>query len=47
MLVVRATNKIGLERAGFTEEEVESVHKAIRIVTKGRQTLPESMEQNF
>jgi UDP-N-acetylglucosamine acyltransferase len=43
--VVRATNKIGLERGGLSPQEIESIHKAIRIVSKGLQTLPESLKR--
>src|SRR5690606_1777837 len=42
--VVRATNKIGLERAGFTKGEIESIHRAIRTLTKGNRTVEEALE---
>ncbi len=43
--VSRAPNSIGLERAGFSKEEVDNVYKAIRIVTKGGHTIEESLEE--
>lgn len=42
--VSRASNSIGLERAGFSKEEVDNIYKAIRIVTKGNRTIDESLE---
>lgn len=41
---IRATNKIGLERAGFRPEEVANVHKAIRLLIKGERTVEQSVE---
>jgi UDP-N-acetylglucosamine acyltransferase len=43
--VCRATNKIGMERAGFAEEEISSVHKAIRALLMGDRTLEEAIEK--
>ena len=43
--VMRATNKIGLERGGFSKSEIESIHKAIRFVTKGNRTVDEAVEK--
>ena len=43
--VSRAPNSIGLERAGYSKEEVDNVYKAIRIVTKGGRTIEESLEE--
>lgn len=43
--VIRATNKIGLERAGFTPEAVEEVNRAVRIVTKGSSTIQEALNR--
>lgn len=43
--VMRATNKIGLSRSGFTKEEVENIHKAIRFILKGNRTLEEAVEK--
>lgn len=42
--VSRATNKIGLERAGFTKEEVLNVHRGIRALLKGHRTVEEALE---
>lgn len=36
---IRATNKIGLERSGFSKEEVENIHRAIRLIIKGKGTV--------
>lgn len=41
--IIRATNKIGLERGGFAPEVIEQIHKAIRIVTKGGEGVQESL----
>jgi UDP-N-acetylglucosamine acyltransferase len=43
--VMRATNRIGLERAGFDKEEIDMVNRAIRIITKGGDTLEEALER--
>jgi UDP-N-acetylglucosamine acyltransferase len=40
--VVRATNKVGLLRKGFPKDEVNNIHKAIRIVIMGSATLEEA-----
>ena len=41
--VMRATNSIGLDRAGFAKDDIESVNRAIRIITKGGGTIEESL----
>lgn len=41
--VSRATNKIGLQRKGFSQEEVDNVHRAIRIVIMGSDTMEEAI----
>ena len=41
--VVRATNKVGLLRRGFSKEEVANVHKAIRIIIMGSGTVDEAL----
>jgi UDP-N-acetylglucosamine acyltransferase len=41
--VMRACNSVGLERAGFLKEDIESINRAIRIVTKGGGTIEESI----
>lgn len=40
---VRATNKIGLSRKGYSREEVANVHKAIRIMIMGSHTVEEGV----
>ena len=40
---VRATNKIGLKRNGFSEDAILQIHKAIRILTMGGGTVEESL----
>lgn len=40
--LIRATNKVGLLRKGFSKEEVTNIHKAIRIVIMGSATLEEA-----
>jgi UDP-N-acetylglucosamine acyltransferase len=43
--LVRATNKVGLLRKGFSKEEVSNIHKAIRIVIMGSSTLDEAYQR--
>jgi UDP-N-acetylglucosamine acyltransferase len=43
--VCRATNKVGLARNGFNKEEVENVHKALRIMIMGSGTVEEGLER--
>ncbi len=43
--VVRGTNKIGLERAGWEKEEIASIHRAIRILIMGSDTTSEAIER--
>ncbi|MBK9321456.1 MAG: acyl-ACP--UDP-N-acetylglucosamine O-acyltransferase [Bdellovibrionaceae bacterium] len=43
--VVRATNKIGLIRKGFSREEANNIHKAIRIMAMGNGTVDENIER--
>jgi len=42
--VSRAANTIGMERAGFSKDEVDNVYKAIRMVIKGGRTIEEALE---
>jgi UDP-N-acetylglucosamine acyltransferase len=42
--VIRATNKIGLERAGFTDKSISQVHKAIRLTIMGDRTVEEALK---
>ncbi len=41
--VSRACNTIGLERAGFSKDEIDNIYKAVRIVTKGGRTIEEAL----
>lgn len=41
--VMRACNRIGMERAGFKQNDIDSVAKAIRIITQGSGTLEEKL----
>lgn len=41
--VMRASNRIGMERAGYSKEDVEAINRAVRIVTKGGGTVEESI----
>lgn len=41
--VCRATNKIGLQRKGFSIDEVENIHRAMRIVLMGSDTVDEAI----
>ncbi len=43
--IMRATNRIGLERAGFTKEDIESINRAVRIFTKGTGTIEECVSR--
>lgn len=41
---MRAVNKVGLERNGFSKDEIANIKKAIRLVVKGGRTTRESIE---
>ena len=41
--VMRATNRVLLERSGFVKEDIEAINRAVRIVTKGGGTVDESL----
>ncbi len=43
--VSRSTNKIGLKRAGFSNDEIENLHSAIRILIKGSATIREGLSR--
>jgi UDP-N-acetylglucosamine acyltransferase len=43
--ICRATNKVGLLRKGFSKEEVQNIHKAIRIILIGSHTIEEGVER--
>lgn len=42
--ISRATNKIGLERAGYSKDEVENIHRALRALLMGNRTVEEALE---
>jgi UDP-N-acetylglucosamine acyltransferase len=41
----RATNKIGLERAGFTTDEINNINRAVRYMIMGDRTAAESLQK--
>lgn len=41
--IVRATNKVGLARRGVSREEVDNIHRAIRILIMGSETIEEAL----
>lgn len=43
--ICRATNKVGLARKGFSREEVQNIHKAIRILLIGSDTVEEGLSR--
>lgn len=43
--VSRAANEIGLQRAGFTKDEIDKVYRAIRLLIKGDRTVEESISE--
>ena len=43
--VMRACNKVGLERSGMDKSEVDNIYKAVRILIKGKNTLEDSIEK--
>lgn len=43
--ISRVPNEIGLERAGFSKPEIESIWRAIRIITKGGHTVEQAMAE--
>lgn len=42
--VVRAPNKVGLERAGFSKQDIENIHRAIRLLVMGDRTVEEAIK---
>ena len=42
---MKSSNKVGLQRAGFSQEEIESLHKAIRILKFGCSTVKEGVSR--
>lgn len=43
--VMRATNKIGLERGGMPIDEVENIHRAVRFLIRGSSTVAEGIQR--
>jgi UDP-N-acetylglucosamine acyltransferase len=43
--VMRATNRVGLQRSGFAKEEIDAINRAVRILTKGGGTIEEAIER--
>jgi len=43
--VMRAANQVGMDRSGFSKEDIEQVRRALRIITKGGHTLEEALER--
>ena len=43
--VTRGTNKIGLERSGYSEQAILNINRAIRILTRGGGTVEESLKR--
>jgi UDP-N-acetylglucosamine acyltransferase len=43
--LISATNKVGLLRNGFSKEDVSNIHKAIRIVVMGSETIDEALQR--
>lgn len=43
--VMRATNKVGLLRRGVSREDIENVHRAIRIVIMGAETMEQAIKR--
>jgi UDP-N-acetylglucosamine acyltransferase len=43
--ICRASNKIGMQRKGYSQSEIESLHKAIRIILMGSATIQEGIER--
>ena len=43
--VMRAANQIGMDRRGYSKEEVSSIKKALRIIIKSENTLEQSLQK--
>lgn len=41
----RATNKVGMERAGYSKKQVTDIHKTIRTLLKGSGSLEEAVQK--
>ncbi|MEK6556328.1 MAG: acyl-ACP--UDP-N-acetylglucosamine O-acyltransferase [Bdellovibrionota bacterium] len=42
---VRAANKIGIERAGFSKDEVDKINRAVRALIMGERTIEEAIQK--
>ena len=42
---VRATNKVGISRAGFSKSEVDGIYRAIRFLIMGGRTIAEALQK--
>lgn len=43
--IMRASNRIGMERAGYSKEDVEAINRAVRIITKSGDTVEASLSR--
>ena len=43
--ISRATNKIGLQRSGYSDSRISNIHKAVRLVLMGSNTMDEAMQR--
>lgn len=43
--VMRATNKVGIERGGVPVAEVENIHRAVRFLIRGSSTVAEGIQR--
>jgi UDP-N-acetylglucosamine acyltransferase len=43
--VARATNKIGLERAGFKPDEIQNINRALRLLIRGDGTVSDAVKK--
>jgi UDP-N-acetylglucosamine acyltransferase len=43
--IARATNRIGLERAGYSQDRIDNIHRAIRSLIMGGKTIDASIAQ--
>lgn len=42
---VRAVNKVGMSRAGFSKEDIDNIYKAMRFIIMGDRTMEEALEK--
>lgn len=43
--VMRAANQVGMDRSGFSKNDIEQVRRALRIIIKGGHTVEEALER--